>query len=50
LEIVIAAHPPGRSTWLERGVVQAVRDRYDVRVTHVVVDLHARDTSSQIAT
>ncbi|HEY7381464.1 MAG TPA: universal stress protein [Gaiella sp.] len=38
-EIVLSTHPPGRSNWLERGVVGAVRDRFDVPVTHVVVDL-----------
>jgi hypothetical protein len=38
-EIVISTHPPGRSNWLERGVVDSVRARYDVPVTHVVVDL-----------
>jgi hypothetical protein len=38
-EIVISTHPPGKSNWLERGVVDAVRARYDVPVTHVVVDL-----------
>jgi GABA permease len=38
-EIVVSTHPEGRSNWLERGVVDAVRDRYDVPVTHVVVDL-----------
>jgi GABA permease len=40
-EIVLSTHPEGRSNWLERGVVDAVRDRYDVPVTHVVVDLQA---------
>ncbi len=40
-EVVISTHPQGRSNWLERGVVGAVRDRYDVPVTHVVVDLEA---------
>lgn len=40
-EIVISTHPPGRSNWLERGVVDSVRTRYDVPVTHVVVDLVA---------
>lgn len=40
-EIVISTHPPGRSNWLERGVVDSVRARYDVPVTHVVVDLAA---------
>src|SRR5215510_11388956 len=38
-EIVVSTHPKGRSNWLERGVVDALRERYDVRVTHVVVDL-----------
>jgi nucleotide-binding universal stress UspA family protein len=42
-EIVISTHPPGRSNWLEKGVVDSVRSRYDVPVTHVVVDLeHAQ--------
>jgi hypothetical protein len=38
-EIVISTHPPGRSNWLERGIVDSLRARYDVEVTHVVVDL-----------
>lgn len=38
-EIVLSTHPEGRSHWLERGVVAAVRERFDVPVTHVVVDL-----------
>jgi len=42
-EIVISTHPPGRSNWLERGIVESVRARYDVPVTHVVVDLATDD-------
>jgi len=38
-EIVISTHPPGRSNWLERNVVGQARERFDVPVTHVVVDL-----------
>ena len=38
-EIVVSTHPPGRSHWLEQGVVENARMRYDVPVTHVVVDL-----------
>jgi hypothetical protein len=38
-EIVVSTHPEGRSHWLERGVVETVRERFDVPVTHVVVDL-----------
>jgi hypothetical protein len=40
-EIVLSTHPPGRSNWLERGVVESVQAQYDVPVTHVVVDLEA---------
>jgi hypothetical protein len=43
-EIVVSTHPPGRSHWLEQGVVEQARHRYDVPVTHVVVDLEARQT------
>ena len=35
-EIVISTHPPGRSHWLEKGVVAEAERRYDVPVTHVV--------------
>jgi GABA permease len=38
-EIVVSTHPEGRSNWLERGVVAAARERFDLTVTHVVVDL-----------
>jgi hypothetical protein len=38
-EIVLSTHPEGRSHWLERGVVEAVRHRFDVPLTHVVVDM-----------
>jgi len=40
-ELVISTHPEGRSNWLERGVVEAARERFDLPVTHVVVDLEA---------
>jgi hypothetical protein len=40
-EIIISTHPEGRSLWLERGVVTAARERFDVPITHVVVDLEA---------
>ena len=34
--IVISTHPEGSSNWLERGVIETVRARYDVPVTHIV--------------
>jgi hypothetical protein len=40
-EIVISTHPAGRSHWLERNLVETVRERYECPVTHVVVDLEA---------
>ena len=43
-EIVVSTHPPGRSHWLEQGVVETARMRYDVPVTHVVVDLALTDS------
>jgi hypothetical protein len=38
-EVIISTHPAGRSNWLEHDVVQRAQDRFDVPVTHVVVDL-----------
>jgi nucleotide-binding universal stress UspA family protein len=40
-EIIISTHPEGRSNWLEQGLITAARERFDVPITHVVVDLGA---------
>jgi hypothetical protein len=40
-EIVISTHPPERSRWLERGVVERAREEIDLPIAHVVVDLEA---------
>ena len=45
-EIVISTHPVGRSNWLERNVVGGARERFDVPITHVVVDLEAGAAAS----
>ena len=37
-EIVLATHPEQEANWKERGVVEIVRDRYNLPVTHVDVD------------
>ena len=37
-ELVLATHPETAANWKERGVVEIARARYDVPVTHVVVD------------
>jgi len=39
--IVISTHPEGRSNWLERGVVTSARERFEIPISHVVVDLQA---------
>ena len=38
-EIVVSTHPAGRSNWLEDGVVERAKERFDLPITHVVVDL-----------
>jgi hypothetical protein len=40
-EIIISTHPEGRSHWLEKGIVDAAKERFAVPITHVVVDLEA---------
>ena len=43
-EIILSTHPPGRSNWLERGVVARARELYDCPIAHVVVDVdHERE-------
>ncbi|MGD9694233.1 MAG: hypothetical protein AB7V42_01055 [Thermoleophilia bacterium] len=42
-EVVISTHPPQRSNWLERQVVAKARERYDVPITHIVVDIEHGD-------
>lgn len=44
-EVIISTHPEGRSVWLEKGVVRAARERFDVPITHVVVDLEAEPST-----
>jgi hypothetical protein len=40
-EIVISTHPRGRSNWLEKRVVARAEERFDLPLTHIVVDLEA---------
>ncbi len=44
-ELVISTHPAGRSHWLERDVVSGARERFDLPVTHVVVDLERQEAA-----
>jgi GABA permease len=45
-EIVISTHAVGRSHWLERGVVETARARFDVPITHVIGDGSAEPVRS----
>jgi GABA permease len=40
-ELIVSTHPEGRSHWLEKGIVSQARERFDLPITHVVVDLEA---------
>jgi len=47
-EVVIATHPPGRSNWLEAGLVGQARARFpETPITHVVVDLEHETATLQ---
>jgi hypothetical protein len=46
-EIIISTHPPGRSNWLESELITRARERFDLPITHVVVDLeHERSRAT----
>lgn len=49
-EVIVSTHPPGRSNWLERDVLRRARERFDVPITHVVVDLSREREASPPAT
>ena len=44
-EVIISTHPPERSKWLERGVVERARQEIPLPISHVVVDLEAEETA-----
>jgi hypothetical protein len=47
-EVVISTHPPGRSNWLERQVVERARERYEtIPITHVIVDLERESATAR---
>ena len=48
-ELVVSTHPPGRSNWLERDLITVARERYDLPLADVVVDLEAERTDETTA-
>ena len=49
-EAIISTHPLGRSNWLERDVVTRARERFDIPITHVVVDLELEGSEARAQT
>ena len=47
-EIVISTHPPERSNWLEKRVVERASERFELPIAHVVVDLAAEHGPAQV--
>jgi len=47
-EIVISTHPIERSNWLEKKVVEGAKERFELPITHVVVDLAAERGPAQV--
>ena len=37
-EVIVSTHPPGRSNWLETGIVDRLRAELDIPVTHLVAE------------
>lgn len=48
-EVIISTHPPARSHWIERGVVEEARRELRVPVEHVVVDVTADHAAHRAA-
>jgi GABA permease len=48
-EVIVSTHPPGRSNWLERDVIEHARERFPIPITHVVVDLEAERATASSA-
>jgi hypothetical protein len=42
-ELIVSTHPPGRSHWLETGLVERAHEELDIPITHVIVDLERQE-------
>jgi hypothetical protein len=47
-EVIISTHPPERSTWLEKDIVERAQRELSVPITHVVVDLEAEGEAGKV--
>jgi hypothetical protein len=46
-EVVISTYAPGRSNWLETGIVARLREELEIPVTHVTVDREPAGSSTR---
>lgn len=46
-EVVISTYPPGRSNWLETGVVGRLQEELDIPVTHVIADTDRSEVAAR---
>jgi hypothetical protein len=46
-EVIISTHPPGKSNWLETGILERLREELDIPITHLVVDLEREPVSAE---
>ena len=42
-EIIVVTHPPGRSNWLEHGLIDKASRRFDVPIVHLVSEFGLSD-------
>jgi hypothetical protein len=45
-EVIVSTLPPGKSNWLEAGILERLNDELEIPVTHVVVDDNAMTLSA----
>jgi membrane protein implicated in regulation of membrane protease activity len=45
-EVIISTHPPGKSNWLETGMLERLREELDIPITHLIVDLERAHTAA----
>lgn len=48
-EVLISTHPPGRSNWLETGIVERLREELDIPVRHIFADAERPAAAEQAA-
>lgn len=48
-EVIVSTHTEERSRWMERGLVERLREKLDLPITHVIVDLEGEGKQAGVA-